>query len=88
MVSWVGECLGTNLSRIRSVSSQHLVPRDPGATFVSSLIENGLIDELNLFVNPVAIGKGMRIFAVRRPLKLTSSTAYPCGVVVDTYAPR
>jgi len=59
-----------------------------GATFVSSLIENGLIDELNLFVNPVAIGKGMRIFAVRRPLKLTSSTAYPCGIVVDTYAPR
>ena len=59
-----------------------------GATFVSSLIENGLIDELNLFVNPVAIGNGMRIFSVRRPLKLTSSTAYPCGIVVDTYAPR
>ena len=59
-----------------------------GATFVSSLIENGLIDELNLFVNPVAIGKGMRIFAARRPLKLTSSTAYLCGIVVDTYAPR
>src|SRR5262245_55429770 len=33
-----------------------------GATFVSSLIENGLIDELNLFVNPVAIGKGLRVF--------------------------
>jgi dihydrofolate reductase len=59
-----------------------------GATFVSSLIENGLIDELNLFVNPVAIGKGMRIFSARRPLKLTASTAYPCGIVVNTYAPR
>jgi len=30
----------------------------------------------------------MRIFSVRQPLKLTSSTAYPCGIVVDTYAPR
>ena len=25
------------------------------------------IDELNLFVNPVAIGKGMRVFTGRRP---------------------
>jgi len=36
----------------------------------------------------VAIGKGMRIFSARRPLKLTSSTAYSSGIVVDTYAPR
>ena len=33
-----------------------------GATFVSSLIERSLIDEMNLFVNPVAIGSGMRAF--------------------------
>lgn len=59
-----------------------------GTTFVSSLIGSGLIDELNLFVNPVAIGKGMRIFEARRPLKMTSSTAYPCGIVVNTYSPR
>jgi hypothetical protein len=39
-------------------------------------------------VNPVAIGKGMPIFAARRSLKLTSSTAYPCGIVVDSYAAR
>ena len=59
-----------------------------GATFVSSLIGSGLIDELNLFVNPVAIGNGMRIFEARRPLKMTGSTAYPCGIVVNTYSPR
>ena len=59
-----------------------------GATLVSSLIENGLIDELNLFVNPVAIGNGMRIFKDRRPLTLTASVAYPCGIVVNTYKPR
>ena len=58
------------------------------ATLVSSLIENGLIDELNLFVNPVAIGNGMRIFKDRRPLTLTASVAYPCGIVVNTYKPR
>jgi dihydrofolate reductase len=57
-----------------------------GATFVSSLIDNGLIDELNLFVNPVAIGNGMQIFKDRRPMKLTASVAYPCGIVVNSYA--
>ena len=56
-----------------------------GASFVSSLIENRLIDELNLFVNPVAIGEGMRVFGSRRPLKLAASTDYECGIVVNTY---
>ena len=59
-----------------------------GATFVSSLIENGLIDELNFFVNPVAIGNGMRIFKDRRSMMRTDSVAYPCGIVVNTYNPK
>jgi dihydrofolate reductase len=59
-----------------------------GATFVSSLIENGLIDEMNFFVNPVAIGAGMRVFGARTPLKFATSKAYACGIVVNTYAAR
>ncbi len=59
-----------------------------GATFVGSLIENQLIDELNLFVNPIAIGEGLRIFHARTPLKRIASTAYASGIVVNTYAPR
>jgi dihydrofolate reductase len=59
-----------------------------GATFVASLIENNLIDELNFFVNPIAIGNGLRVFAARNPLKLKGSTAYACGIVVNTYEPR
>jgi len=59
-----------------------------GATFVSSLIENQLIDEMNLFVNPVAIGKGMQIFKTHAPLKLTDSTAYASGIVVNRYERR
>jgi len=58
-----------------------------GATFVSSLIENKLIDELNLVVNPIAIADGMRIFTSRVPLKLAASTAYATGKVVHTYTP-
>ncbi len=58
-----------------------------GATFVSALIEHDLIDELNIFVNPVVIGRGMRIFTDRKALRLIGSTAYPSGVVVSTYQP-
>jgi dihydrofolate reductase len=58
-----------------------------GATFVSSLIEHGLIDEMNFFVNPVAIGNGLRVFKEKTPLKLAASTAYPCGIVVNSYLP-
>lgn len=59
-----------------------------GASFVSSLIGAGLIDELNFFVNPVAIGQGMRVFEGESPLELISSTAYPSGIVVNSYQPR
>jgi len=58
-----------------------------GATFVSALIEHDLIDEFNIFMNPIAIGRGMRIFKDRKALRLTDSTAYPSGVVVNTYQP-
>lgn len=57
-----------------------------GAGFVSSLLEHSLLDELHLFVNPVALGQGMPIFKTRTPLKLTASTTYASGVVVNTYA--
>jgi dihydrofolate reductase len=59
-----------------------------GATFVSSLIEHRLIDELNLFVNPTAIGNGMRIFSQRTQLTLVGSVAYSSGIVVNSYTPR
>jgi hypothetical protein len=39
------------------------------------------------FVNPVAIGRGMRIFTDRKPLRFVSSTAYSSGVIVNDYQP-
>jgi dihydrofolate reductase len=58
-----------------------------GATFVSELIEHDLIDELNIFVNPVAIGRGLRIFKDRKALRLNSSQGYASGIVINTYEP-
>jgi dihydrofolate reductase len=59
-----------------------------GGTFVSALIKHGLIDELNLFVNPVALGAGMPIFrdlASRQKFVLETSRAFACGIVLLRY---
>jgi len=61
-----------------------------GATFVSSLIKSGLIDEYHLFINPTANGNGMPIFKAlesKLVLKLIKSTAFECGIVVLHYEP-
>lgn len=75
------------VNRLKSQAGKDIVVYG-GATFVSSLIENRLIDELNLFVNPVAIGTGMQIFSQRTPLTLIQSVGYGSGIVVNTYKPR
>ena len=58
-----------------------------GASFVSNLIKENLIDELNLFVNPTAIGEGLTIFTGKTNLKLAKSRVFECGIVVNTYQP-
>ena len=62
-----------------------------GATFVSSLIKEGLIDEYHLFINPAAIGTGMAIFhglESRLDLTLVNATRFDCGIVVLHYEPK
>jgi dihydrofolate reductase len=59
-----------------------------GASFVSSLIKNNLIDEYHLFINPVAIGKGISIFTNRLNLKLFKSIPFNNGEVLNYYEPK
>jgi dihydrofolate reductase len=58
-----------------------------GAGFVSSLIAEDLIDELHLFVNPTAIGTGLKIFNGRTNLVMEKATHYECGITVLKYSP-
>ena len=60
-----------------------------GAGFASALIAAGLVDELQLFINPAALGDGEKIFdrSGFRQLRLLGSKAYACGMVVNRYAP-
>jgi len=61
-----------------------------GASFDSSLIKAGLIDEFHLFVNPAAIGNGMTIFKeLNEMLKFTlAKLTFDCGVVLLRYEPK
>jgi dihydrofolate reductase len=59
------------------------------ATLVSSLLREGLLDELHLFVFPVVVGSGKRLFGAgggQLPLKLLGSAAFQTGAVHLTYA--
>jgi len=61
-----------------------------GAGFVTSLVNENLIDDYYLFVNPVAVGKGMTIYGDLdgyKRLKLVESTPYECGIVINHYKP-
>ena len=54
-----------------------------GGTLVRTLIANGLLDELHLFVNPAAIGAGMAVFpelGTAQKLRLVGSRAFDCGI--------
>ena len=60
-------------------------------TIVSQLAQAGLVDELTIVVNPIALGKGRTLFeggAKRLPMRLTSSRAFRNGNVVLGYAPN
>lgn len=62
-----------------------------GAGFVSSLVEENLIDEYNLFVNPAAIPEGLTVFGKVKnmlSLELVDSRSFECGIVLMKYIPK
>ena len=59
------------------------------ATLVRWLLANSLLDELNLLVHPIAVGKGQRLFedTPSHPLRLVRSETFATGVLDLTYSP-
>jgi dihydrofolate reductase len=59
------------------------------ATLVRAMLADGLVDELHLFVYPLAFGSGLRLFADGATVKLALAghEAYDNGVLHLTYAP-
>lgn len=58
-----------------------------GSRLVSGLLAGRLVDELHLLVNPVAIGKGIPVFAAGRQeaLELLDARRFECGVTALVY---
>ena len=60
------------------------------ATLVRSLLAAGLMDQLNLMIEPILLGGGKRIFpedGLARPMQLVSAQTATTGVQVCTYCP-
>ena len=76
---------------------RELKKNEPGNLYVSgsvslvrAMLADGLVDELHLFVYPVALGGGLRLFAdspEALKLALSASDTYDNGVVHLAYAP-
>ena len=92
---WVNTSIATGdltdeIMKLKSESGKDIVVYG-GATFDSSLIKAGLIDEFHLFVNPVAIGSGMAIFKDINEIQkftLVKSTPFDCGIIELLYEPK
>jgi dihydrofolate reductase len=57
---------------------------------VRTLVDNGLVDEFRLMIDPVLLGGGKRIFpidGVLRPLRLVHGEVTSTGAILATYAP-
>lgn len=59
-------------------------------TLLRTLLENGLVDQLDIMLHPLVLGVGTRLFqdgTPRTELTLVSQTALPTGVTILTYKP-
>ena len=62
-----------------------------GGTLVSSLIADGLLDELHLFVNPTATGAGMPVFPSlehHQQLRPVAARQFDCGIIALHLEPK
>ena len=86
---WVNTDIATGdltdeINKLKSQNGKDIIVYG-GASFDSSLIKAGLIDEFHLFVNPAAIGNGLTIFKDLNEVQkfsLVKSIAFDCGIVL------
>ncbi len=84
---WAGTSLADGINKLKKEEGNDIIAYG-GSEFVSSLIKEALIDELHLFVNPVALGNGMPIFhqlTNKQTFQTKAMNHFECGIVVLTY---
>ena len=86
-VEWVGPDLVEGVRRIKATDGPNLI-LSGSSTLTSPLLEQGLVDEMLLLVNPVLLGKGKRIFAEGTPpraFEFISTKVSPTGIMINKY---
>ena len=79
--------LADEINRLKRQNGKDMIVYG-GASFVSALIKERLIDAFHLFVNPVVLGDGLTIFKEinhKQNLKLVNSIPFDCGIVLLHY---
>ncbi len=79
--------LADEVARLKATDGKSIIAHG-GAGFARSLVAEGLIDQYNLLVYPLALGQGLPIFAALRApcrLRLVSSQPFPGGTLAQTY---
>lgn len=78
--------LENEISKLKNQAGKDIIVYG-GAEFVSNLVQDRLIDDYYLFINPVAIKEGLTIFSNldRLDLNLVESKPFACGIVLLHY---
>lgn len=82
--------LSDEINRIKKQQGRDIIVYG-GASFLSALIEEGLIDEYHLMINPTILGKGMPIFnhvEQMQQLELVKALPFSCGIVLLHYSTK
>jgi len=83
----ISDQLKDNINKIKNQEGKNiLIFGSPGAS--QSLLNEGLVDEFWLFVNPIILGQGMPLFkdiTGTTKLKLVASKTFACGVIALHY---
>ncbi len=81
--------LSEEITKLKNQTGKDIIAYG-GATFVSDLIKNNLVDEYHLFINPVVIGNGMTIFKglPMKKLEIVKTITSSNGIVVLFYKPK
>ena len=81
---------GYDPDRVRALAAEGDLYVSGSVTLVRALLADRLVDELHLFVYPVAVGAGIRLFpegGPETPLALLSASALSNGVAHLVYGP-
>lgn len=92
--TWTNAAVATDLvadiNKLKQQEGKHILAHG-GASFAQDLVKHGLVDEYRFAIHPVAIGKGISVFATAPhliDLQLISSTSFASGAIVNIYTTK